>query len=92
MRWQIWTHCMCVVIEKKVPTGPKNAGHTHMAGDSLLRSTGYKKIFGDSGLLSAQQDFPVEHCSQKWKSTVSATEEQQWKDTLCCSRKVLLSG
>lgn len=85
---------MCVVIEKnKVPTVPKNAGHTHRAGDSLLRSARYKKIFGDSSLLSAEQDFPVENCSQKWKSTaMSATEEQEWKDTSCCSGKVLLSG
>lgn len=92
MSWQIWTHCMCVVIDKnKVPTGPNNAGHTHRAGDSLLRSTGFGKMFGDSGLLSAEQDFPVEHCSQKWKSTVvSSTEEWQWKDTLWCSRKVVL--
>lgn len=76
---------MCGVIEKnKVPTGPNNAGHTQRAGDSLLRSSGYRIMFGDSGLLSAEQDFPVELCSQKWKSTAAmSTEEQQWRDTSC---------
>lgn len=71
---------MCGVIEKnKVPRGPNNAGHK--ARDSLWRSSGYRKVFGDSGLLSAEQDFPVEHCSQKRKSTVaSCTGDQQWKD------------
>lgn len=65
------------VIQKiKVPTGPNNAGDTHRAGDSLLRITVYEKIFGDSGLLSAEQDFPAEHCSQKWKCTVATATEQ----------------
>lgn len=92
MSLQIWAHCMCGVIEKnKVPRGANNAGHR--ARDSLWRSIGYRRVFGDSGLLSAEQDFPVEHCSQKWKSTVaSCTEEQQWKGTSCCSRKVALTG
>jgi len=64
---------MCVVIQKnKVPTGPNNAGHTHRAGESPLRSTGYEKMAGDSGLLSAEQDFPDERCSQKWKCTVTS--------------------
>lgn len=68
-------HCMSEVIEKnKVPRGLNNAGHR--ARDSLWRSTGYRRVFGDSGLLSDEQDFPVEHCSQKWKSTVANCAEE----------------
>lgn len=70
--------------ENKVLRGSNNAAHTHRAGYSLLRSTGYRKMSGDSGLLSAEQAVPVEHCSQRWKSAAaSSTEEQQWKDTSC---------
>lgn len=47
MSWQIWAHCTCVVIQKnKVPGELNDAGHTHRAGDSLLRSTGYEKNLG----------------------------------------------
>lgn len=77
MSWQIWAHCMCVVIQKnKVPRESNNAGHTHRAGDSLLRSTGYEKMLADSGLLSAGQDFPVEYCSQKWKCIAASATKQ----------------
>lgn len=67
---------VCGNTEKQSAMGPNNAGHTHRAGNSLLRSTGYEKMFGNSGLLSAEQDFPAEHCSQKWKCTVASATKQ----------------
>lgn len=77
--------------EKQSAQGIKQC-RTQGQGLTLEKHWLQKSVWGFR-LLSAEQDFPVEHCSQKWKSTVaSCTEEQQWKDTLCCSRKVALTG
>lgn len=59
---------MCVATQKSiVPKGPDSDRCTHRAGNSLLRNTGSEKMFGDSGLISAEQDFTASKSGNELK-------------------------